>query len=111
MNTTSEPATNGVVAHPLSPLDVLTLAQAAAYLQLPPDMIQAEATGRHLRGRRLGDEWRFVREDLVRWVRTDPVPPAIPDETEEEYQEFLATIARHRNETDRYHGCGKYAPE
>lgn len=114
MSATIEPTTNGVAAYPLSALDVLTLPQAAAYLQLPDDVVLAEATAGRLCGRRVGDDWRFVREELIRWTRPRAAPPAggfVSDETEEEYQEFMATLARLRDEDNRLHGFGKYAPE
>ncbi len=72
MSAKTKPAANGKPAPPLSPLDVLTLEQAAAYLQLSADTIRAELSAGRLRGRRLGDDWRFVREELIRWVRGTP---------------------------------------
>ena len=112
---TAHLSANGVA---LSPLDVLTLAQAAAYLQLPEDAVRAEAEAGRLPGRAVGGEWRFVRGAVADWLRTGKpsivdrlrsLPPS--DETEEEYEAFLATIRAHRDETDRLTGSGKYAPD
>ncbi len=119
MSATTEPTTNGVAVSPLSPLDMLTLPEAAAYLRLPADAVLSEVGAGRLRGRRYGDDWRFVREELIRWARPPAASSAreqilnapVPDETEEEFQEFLAAIARHRDEENRLHGFGRYAPE
>jgi excisionase family DNA binding protein len=74
MSAKMKPSSNGVAPAPLSLHDVLTLAQAAAYLQLSPAVVRAEADGGRLRGRRVGDDWRFVRDELIRWVRGPSVP-------------------------------------
>jgi excisionase family DNA binding protein len=112
-----KPAANGKSVAPLSPLDVLTLDQAAAYLQLAADVVRAEADAGRLPGRRVAGEWRFSRAALLAWL--SPAPAALPPtpvrpwtaETEAEANEFLATLARLRDDVDRYHGVGKYAPE
>lgn len=64
---TVQPSVNGAA---LSPLDVLTLAQAAAYLQLPEDAVRAEAEAGRLPGRAVGGQWRFVRDAVADWLRT-----------------------------------------
>lgn len=64
---TFQPGVNGVA---LSPLDVLTLAQAAAYLQLPEDAVRAEAEAGRLPARAVGGQWRFVRGAVADWLRT-----------------------------------------
>ena len=63
--------TNGVATNFL--YDVLTLSDAAAVLQLPEEVVRAEAEGGRLSGRAVGDGWRFVRKDVLKWVRT-PAP-------------------------------------
>ncbi len=106
--------TNG--SHPLSPLDVLTLAEAAAYLKLPAETVRAEAVGGRLIGRAVGEDWRFAREDMLAWVRTSPAEKTFPptaefQETEEEYQAYWANILAYRDEVDRLHKFGKYAED
>jgi excisionase family DNA binding protein len=54
-----------------SPLDVLTLVDVAEYLQLPESAVRAEADAGHLPGRKVGDEWRFVRVAVVDWLRAE----------------------------------------
>jgi hypothetical protein len=117
-----------VVPFPLLPLpntfvnlssnDVLTLAQAAEYLQLSEDVVRAEAEAGRLIGQNVRGEWRFVRDSIIAWLRTPRSPitkPHIPtpvlQETPEEQEAFLANIRAYRDEIDRATGHGKYAPE
>ncbi len=105
---------NGFV--PMSPYDVLTLSQAAAYLQLPEAEVRVEAEGGRLSGRAVADGWRFTRDELLKWVRTPrPSRPEVASpgfhETEEEYQAYWASILAFRDEVDRLHKRGKYAEE
>jgi excisionase family DNA binding protein len=53
---------------PSEPLEVLTLADAADLLQVDADVVEAMAADGGLPGRRLGDEWRFSRAALLRWL-------------------------------------------
>ena len=102
----------------VSPLDVLTLAQAADYLHLSEEAIRAEAEAGRIAGREIDHEWRFLRDSLMQWLR-NPRQPARPslkdlpvsDETPEEHEAFMANIRAFRDEIDRATGSGKYAPE
>jgi excisionase family DNA binding protein len=60
---------NGKPAAPLSPLDVLTLAEAAAYLRLPEDAIREEAEAGRLAGQCVRGEWRFARAAVAAWLQ------------------------------------------
>jgi excisionase family DNA binding protein len=107
--------TNGVAVNFL--YDVLTLAEAAAYLKLSEEAVRTEAETGRLVGRAVGDDWRFARGDVLKWVR-GPNPPNRPDpiphgwqETEEEHQAYWANIQAFRDEVDRLHKRGKYAEE
>ncbi len=51
--------------------DVLTPAQAAAFLQVDEDAVRALAEEGRLPGRRIGDEWRFARAALLAWLAGD----------------------------------------
>lgn len=103
--------TNGVATAFL--YEVLTLAQAAAYLQLPEEVVRAEATAGRLVGRAVGDDWRFARADLLQWVRVPRPSPLRPEleETEEEFEAFLAILRANRDEVDRATKSGKYAED
>lgn len=108
---------NGVpakaVAH--SPLDVLTLAQAAAYLQVAEESVRLEAESGRIAGRLIGKEWRFLKATIADWLKAPR--PRIgqfefnTDETPEEHEAFLANIRNYRDEIDRATGSGKYALE
>ena len=53
--------------------DVLTLAEAAAYLRVSEDDIIRMAREQSLPGRFLGNEWRFLKSALQTWLST-PIP-------------------------------------
>lgn len=97
----------------VTPIDVLTLADAATYLQLPEEVVRAEAEAGRIAGRTVGGSWRFVREDIIAWLRSPPRRANLPirDETEEEFEQFRERIRGFRDEVDRATGSGKYAPE
>jgi len=108
---------NGVPAAP-SPLDVLTLAEAAAYLRLTAEAVRAEAAAGRIPGRRLGRDWRFLRGGIAQWLSSPTAPRRssildvrIPEETPEEIAAFRASIEAYRDEVDRATGSGKYAPK
>ena len=54
--------------------DVLTLAEAAAYLRLPEGEVVRLVHADGLPGRAVGDEWRFLKAALQDWLR---MPPAM----------------------------------
>jgi hypothetical protein len=101
-----------------SPLDVLTLEEVAEYLRLSEDVVRAEAEACRLVGQNVGGEWRFVRASIVTWLQTPRVQAPKPritqpmsQETQAEYEAFMATILAHRDEVNRATGSGKYAEE
>jgi excisionase family DNA binding protein len=53
---------------PSGPPEVLTLAEAADLLQVEPDVVASMADAGELPGRKLGDDWRFSRTALLRWL-------------------------------------------
>lgn len=108
-----KPAANGKPAAPLSPLDVLTLAEAAAYLRLPEDAVREEAEAGRLVGQHVRGEWRFVRAAVATWLQA-PSTTARPKtafvvESAEEYEAFMATVRAQRDEVNRATQFGKYA--
>lgn len=108
-------AANGKPAAPLSPLDVLTLTEAAAYLRLPEDAVREEAEAGRLIGRHVRGEWRFSRDSVARWLQTPQPqtfqPPAWTAESEAEYEAFMANIRAYRDEVNRATKSGPYAEE
>jgi excisionase family DNA binding protein len=49
---------------------MLTLEEAASYLQVHPVTLRRWATSGHTPGFKLGKEWRFIKEDLEAWGRS-----------------------------------------
>jgi excisionase family DNA binding protein len=53
---------------------VLTLAEVAALLRVPEEIVTAEAEAGRLPGRKLGTEWRFARPAIVEWLKAGRPP-------------------------------------
>jgi excisionase family DNA binding protein len=53
---------------PVTPPEVLTVADAAELLRVEPDAVRALAESGELPGRRVGEDWRFARAALLRWL-------------------------------------------
>lgn len=51
--------------------DVLTAEEAAELLRSDPATVKAMAEDGTLPGRKVGDEWRFARTALLRWLSAD----------------------------------------
>ena len=58
---------------PAEPAEVLTLGEAAELLRVDDDVLAAMANAGELPGRKLGDEWRFARAGLLRWLAGEEV--------------------------------------
>ncbi len=56
--------------------DILTLAQAAEYLQVSERTILRMLKEGKIPGRQVGSQWRFDREQLRGWVRGEEPTPA-----------------------------------
>jgi excisionase family DNA binding protein len=52
--------------------EVLTLAEAAAYMRVPEAEVVRMVGPRGLPGRLIGSEWRFSRTAIQEWLRTPP---------------------------------------
>jgi excisionase family DNA binding protein len=52
--------------------EVLTLAEAAAYLRLPEDKVVQLVSGQGLPGRLAGLEWRFLKSAVQAWLSAPP---------------------------------------
>src|SRR5713101_1776419 len=52
--------------------EVLTLAEAAAYLRVSEAEVVRLVQQQHLPGRLIGTEWRFLKSALQDWLRTPP---------------------------------------
>lgn len=72
----------------VSQTDVLTLAEAAAFLRTPEAAVLDLATKGAMPGQWIGGEWRFLKRAVVEWLRLGPhsfrefgllPPPWLPD--------------------------------
>ncbi len=50
--------------------NVLTLKEMAGYLKLPEEKIERQVLQGKLPGRRIEDEWRFLRAAVDEWLRS-----------------------------------------
>src|SRR4051794_11018174 len=57
--------------HEAAPAEVLTLAGVAELLHTSEADVAALAEAGELPGRRIGDEWRFARAAVLRWLARD----------------------------------------
>jgi excisionase family DNA binding protein len=77
--TKKQPTTGSQPAAPPAPNgepgvgEVLTLAEAAAYLRLPEADVVRLVTGQDLPGRLAGTEWRFLKSAIREWL-SKPIP-------------------------------------
>jgi excisionase family DNA binding protein len=53
------------------PLEVLTLRQAADLLQADVETVEEMAEAEELPGRRVGEQWRFSRQAVLKWLAAD----------------------------------------
>ena len=87
--------------------EVLTLAEAAAFLRVEAEELRRAADAGRVPGRAIGAEWRFVKATLVEWLsqpetrsgpaRTnrelaDHIRANVTNETSEEQEEFLRQL-------------------
>jgi excisionase family DNA binding protein len=67
--------------------DVLTLEEASAYLRLPVAVILRQASQGNIPGRKIEDNWRFLKTAIDDWLRSrsigDPTQYAAPAEKAE----------------------------
>jgi excisionase family DNA binding protein len=56
--------------------EVLTLPEAAAYLRVPEEVLDQLAARQIVPARKLGEEWRFLKQGLQVWLRQGPAPDA-----------------------------------
>lgn len=69
--TNVETATPIIDSHRYEQHAVLTLHEAAAYLQLPSEMVAQQAEAGQIPGRRIDDTWRFLKTAIDRWLYQD----------------------------------------
>lgn len=81
--------------------EVLTLAEAAAYLRVPEPDVERIAGTQGLAGRRIGLEWRFSRAAIQDWLRRPNMKESLLRlagswKDDPDVEEMLAEIYRQR---------------
>jgi excisionase family DNA binding protein len=69
--TTTESVTPTVSNNGYEQKAVLTLQEAASYLQLPVETVAQQAEAGEIPGRRVDDTWRFLKAAIDRWLYQD----------------------------------------
>jgi excisionase family DNA binding protein len=82
------------LGEPLSELDVLTLEDAADYLKVDYGTVRRLIKEQGLPGRKIGDEWRFLRGAIADWLR-NPAP-----QQQQPREEFRPPQRRHEEASE-----------
>ena len=69
------PATEPQLSRDASGVEVLTLAEVAAYLRVSEEAVRELIETQALPARRIGDEWRFLKRAVAKWLRLGPHDP------------------------------------
>ena len=80
----------------MSEFDVLTLEDAAAYLKVEYGQIRRLIKEQGLPGRKIGEEWRFLRGAIADWLRNPGVgqPPKAEERSREQPHERAIGLTR-----------------
>lgn len=57
------------------PDEILNLKEAGELLKMHPDVLARKAADEEIPGHRAGVQWRFVRTELIQWVREQTARP------------------------------------
>ena len=83
--------------------EVLTLAEAAAFVRLSEATLQKQAEAGELPGKYLEGQWRFSKAAIVDWLNSTAPPSSRPpaagagaDYVDEDPEEVIAEIYRQR---------------
>ena len=78
------PATRAKPNAIVAAAEVLTLAEAAEYLRIEEELLRGMAEAKQVPGRKLGEQWRFLKTGLQEWLRGAPSPgearPGLPEQ-------------------------------
>lgn len=88
--------------------NVLTLEETASYLRLPKETVERVAARGQLPGRQIEDSWRFLREAIDEWLRSNDSRTVLLQQAgalsdDDSITDLLAGVyaARGRSEVDR----------
>jgi len=85
---------------------ILTIEEVADYLRLPPEVVLQEAAQGHLPGRKIADTWRFLKEAIDDWLRTQDSRAILLNQSgaladDEQTDELLENIYRERGRAEK----------
>jgi excisionase family DNA binding protein len=79
---TKAKSNNGTPPNDVEPIvgsDVMTLAEAAAFLRVSETDVAQSAEAHEIPARRIGGEWRFWKSAVVEWLAAKTMQPAKSD--------------------------------
>lgn len=77
-----------------SDVEVLTLAETAAFLRVPEKSVIELAEKGTLGGQRIGNDWRFLKRAVVDWLRFGSQLPPLVHQQWEEWLRALFQVER-----------------
>jgi len=57
--------------------ELMTAMETCRFLKITQQTLYRHLRSRHIPAFKLGNEWRFVRSDLERWIRDDRTRPSV----------------------------------
>ncbi len=80
---------------------VLTIQEVADYLRLPEEIVLQEVSQGHLPGRKIADTWRFLKDAIDDWLRTQDSRVILLSQAgalkdDDMFDELLANIYKER---------------
>jgi excisionase family DNA binding protein len=86
-------------------MEVLTIEEVADYLRLPEEIVLQEAAQGHLPGRKIADTWRFLKQAIDDWLRTQDSRAILLSQAgalsdDENWDELLEKIYQMRGRTE-----------
>jgi excisionase family DNA binding protein len=80
---------------------VLTIQEVATYLRLPEEVVLQEVSQGHLPGRKIADTWRFLKDAIDDWLRTQDSRAIMLSQAgtlkdDDRFDELLANIYQQR---------------
>jgi excisionase family DNA binding protein len=85
---------------------VLTIEEVADYLRLPEEVVLQEAVQGHLPGRKIADTWRFLKDAIDDWLRTQDSRAILLSQAgslaeDERFDDLLKNIYRERERAEK----------
>jgi excisionase family DNA binding protein len=84
---------------------VLTIEEVAVYLRIPEEVVLQEAAQGHLPGRKIADTWRFLKDAIDDWLRTQDSRAILLNQAgalsdDDKFDDFLEKIYQERENSE-----------